>query len=158
MGRPDPPSDGLPGGRTNRVTDLLRPLLTHPIVLVGLGSAVGGVLRYYLGRWVDARAGGGFPWGTFAVNVSGSFVLGVIALLVTERLPPDYRWAYLLLGTGLCGGFTTFSTFEWETFQLVRDGSLGLAAANVAGSVAAGLAGVVLAMTAVYGLFGRPPT
>src|SRR3954469_11127211 len=115
MGRP--PSDELPGGRTCRVTDLLRPLLTRPIVLVGLGSAVGGVLRYYLGRWVDARFGGtGFPWGTFAINVSGSFVLGVIALFVTERLPPEYRWAYLLLGTGLCGGFTTFSTFEWETF------------------------------------------
>ena len=155
MGRPVPPAEG----RANRVTDLLRPFFTHPVVLVGLGSAVGGVLRYYLGRWVDARAGGtGFPWGTFAVNVSGSFVLGVVALLVTERLPPEYRWAYLLLGTGLCGGFTTFSTFEWETFQLVRDGSHWLAAANVVGSVAAGLAGVVLAMTAVYGLFGRPPT
>jgi CrcB protein len=141
------------------VNDALRQLFTHPVVLVGLGSAVGGVLRYYLGQWIDARAGGtGFPWGTFAINVSGSFVLGVVALLVTERLPPDYRWAYLLVGTGLCGGFTTFSTFEWETFQLVRDGSAWLAVANVAGSVLAGFAGVILAVAAVYGLFGRPPT
>jgi CrcB protein len=92
------------------------------------------------------------------VNVSGSFVLGVIALLVTERLPPDYRWAYLLIGTGLCGGFTTFSTFEWETFQLIRDGSLWLALANIAGSVAFGFLGILLAVLAVYGLIGRPPT
>src|SRR5262245_47786024 len=108
MGRPTP--DELPGGRTSRVTEALRHLLIHPVVLVGFGGAVGSLLRYYLGRWIDARAGGsGFPWGTFAINVSGSFILGVVGLLVTERLPPDYRWAYLLLGTGLCGGFTTFS-------------------------------------------------
>jgi CrcB protein len=144
--------------RENRVTELLIALFNHPVVLVGIGGAVGSVLRYYLGRWVDARAGGlAFPWGTFAVNVSGSFVLGVVALLFVERLP-DYRWASLLLGTGLCGGFTTFSTFEWETFQLVRDGSLGLALANIAGSVAFGFLGILLAVLAVYGLIGRPPT
>ncbi|HJZ89413.1 MAG TPA: fluoride efflux transporter CrcB [Gemmataceae bacterium] len=133
--------------------------LNHPIVLVGLGSAVGGILRYYIGRWVDEWAGGtGFPWGTFVINVSGSFVLGVLALLVIERLPPDYRWAYLLLGTGLCGGFTTFSTFEWETYQLVRDGSYWLALANVVGSVVCGFAGILLAVLTVHALFGRPPS
>jgi CrcB protein len=138
--------------------EFLQGVLSHPIVLVGIGSAVGGVLRYYFGRWVDARVGGtGFPWGTFAVNVSGSFILGVLALLLIDRLPPDYRWAYLLLGTGFCGGFTTFSTFEWETFQLVRDGSHWLALANVAGGVACGFVGILLAVAAVYGLVGRPP-
>jgi len=144
--------------RTNRLSDLIRAVLNHPIVLVGFGSAVGGVLRYYLGRWVDERSGAtGFPWGTFAVNVSGSFVLGVIALLVLERLPPDYKWAYLLFGTGLCGGFTTFSTFEWETYQLVRDGSIWLALANVVGSVVCGFVGILLAALIVYGVLGRPP-
>jgi fluoride exporter len=144
--------------RANRLSDFMKVVLSHPIVLVGIGSAVGGVLRYYLGRWVDERFGAtGFPWGTFIVNVSGSFVLGIIALLVIERLPPDYRWAYLLLGTGLCGGFTTFSTFEWETYQLVRDGSLWLALANVFGSVVCGFAGILLAALAVYGVLGRPP-
>jgi fluoride exporter len=132
--------------------------LSHPIILVGLGSAVGGVLRYYLGRWVDAALDGPtFPWGTFVVNVSGSFVLGVIALVVTERLP-DHRWALLLLGTGLCGGFTTFSTFEWEAFQLVRGGSYLVAMAYVAGSVVCGFLGVFLATIALYGLIGRPTT
>jgi len=141
-----------------RMSDLMRVVLNHPIVLVGFGSAVGGVLRYYLGRWVDERFGAtGFPWGTFLVNVTGSFVLGAIALLVLERLPPDYRWAYVLLGTGLCGGFTTFSTFEWETYQLIRDGSMWLALANVVGSVVCGFAGILLAAFAVYGVLGRPP-
>jgi CrcB protein len=145
--------------RAHRLTELLATILGHPIVLVGLGSAVGGVLRYYIGRWVDARAGGtGFPWGTFVINVSGSFVLGVLALLVIERLPPDYRWAYLLLGTGLCGGFTTFSTFEWETYQLVRDGSHWRALANVAGSVVCGFVGILLAVLTVHALLGRPPS
>ena len=139
--------------------DLVIAIATHPIVLVGLGSAIGGVLRYYLSRSINVKLGGPvFPWGTFAVNIAGSFILGMLALLFTERLPPDHRWAYLLLGTGLCGGFTTFSTFEWETFQLVRDGSYWLALANVAGSVVAGFAGVFLAMIAVYGLLGRPTT
>lgn len=137
----------------------LQAVLYHPIVLVGVGSAVGGVSRYYLGRWVDGWLGGtGFPWGTFVINVSGSFILGVLGLLILDRLPPDYRWAYLLLGTGFCGGFTTFSTFEWETFQLVRDGSHWLAVANVVGSVVFGFAGVLLAVVTVYGLAGRPPS
>jgi CrcB protein len=128
-------------------------------VLVGVGGGAGSVLRYYVGRWVDTPlAGTGFPWGTFVVNIAGSFILGLIALLITERLPPDYRWAYLLLGTGLCGGFTTFSTFEWETYQLVRDGSYWLAIANVAGSIACGFLGIIMAVVCVYGLLGRPTT
>jgi fluoride exporter len=153
MGQPEAEPKG------KRVSDLLLAIVSHPIFLVGLGSAVGGVLRYYLGRFVDTGLGGpDFPWGTFAINVSGSFVLGVLALLINERLPPDFRWAYLLLGTGFCGGFTTFSTFEWETFQLVRGGSMWLALGNVFGSVLAGFAGVFLALLVVYGLLGRPTT
>ncbi len=152
MGEPEPA-----GARATRVTDVFWQVVAHPIVLVGLGGAAGSVLRYYLGRWIDVQAGGsGFPWGTFAINVSGSFILGVVGLLVTERLPPEYRWAYLLFGTGFCGGFTTFSTFEWETFKLIRDGSVWLAVANVVGSVVAGMLGVVLAVAAVSALWARP--
>ena len=123
--------------------------LTHPVFLVGLGSATGGILRYYFGRAVDRWTGGGFPWGTFVINAVGSFLLGILALWVLERLPPCHRWAYLLLGTGFCGGFTTFSTFSYEAFKLLRDGSWVSAGGYVIGSVLSGIAGVVLAAVIV---------
>lgn len=117
----------------------------NKMLLVMLGGALGSYLRYGVGRWVGNQPWGqGFPVGTVLINVSGSFILGIVATLVLERMPPEGHGWYLLLGTGFCGGFTTFSTFEWETYRLVRDGSWGLAAANVAGSVAAGFAGVLL--------------
>jgi CrcB protein len=132
-------------------------VLTNPFFLVAVGGAVGSVARYAVGRWVDARLTvGGLPWGTFTVNVVGSFIVGVLALYILERLPPDYRGFYFLLGTGFCGGFTTFSTFEWETFQLVRDGSWGPAGAYVVGSLACGFVGILLAAVVVHGLFGKP--
>ena len=107
------------------------------------GGGVGAALRYALGLWVDERTGPGFPWGTFAVNVAGCFAIGVLATMADEHAwisPP----ARLLLVTGLLGGFTTFSTFGMETWQLVEDGAGWLALANAGGSVVAGVAAVVL--------------
>lgn len=117
---------------------------TSKVAVLSLGGAVGVNARYWLAKWLGEIAWAkGFPLGTFVINVSGSFVLGVVAAMILERLPPGhYNW-YLLLGTGFCGGFTTFSTFEWETFSLVRDGSLWMALVNIAGSVAAGFAALV---------------
>ena len=78
-------------------------------------------------------------------------------MVFLERMAPDHRDWYLLLGTGFCGGYTTFSTFEWETFNLIRDRSWMLAAANVVGSVAAGLGGVVLGVALAGLLFPDRP-
>ncbi len=115
-------------------------LWLQPIVLVGLGSALGGNLRYWLGRWVETQQWpGGLPWGTIWVNLTGSLLLGFLAVWLLERLGPEWRGWYLFLGTGLCGGYTTFSTFEWETLQLIRQGSWPLAVLNVAVSVLGGL-------------------
>ena len=118
---------------------------THPAMLVGIGGAAGSVARYYAGHWLNPTEPGRVPWGTLAVNAGGSFALGLLALLVLERLPEHYRPLYTLLGVGFCGGFTTFSTFEWELFKLLREGSWGVALAYLAASVAAGFIGVLAA-------------
>lgn len=130
-------------------------VIGHPILLVGLGSAVGGVSRYYLGRAVDSRTGSVFPWGTLTINAIGSFVLAVLTFVILERMPHGYRWLYLLFGTGLCGGFTTFSTFSVEIFRLLRDGHHFLAIAYMATSFAAGLLGVLLAVMLVRCCLGK---
>jgi fluoride exporter len=125
----------------------LTSLLANKVVLLAVGGGLGTNARYWLGRWLgEVTWARGFPLGTFVINVTGSFVLGVAAVLILERLPPAHQDWYLLVGTGFCGGYTTFSTFEWETFQLVRDGSLWMALANVAGSVFLGFLGVVMAV------------
>jgi CrcB protein len=127
------------------------------MVLLLLGGAVGTYCRYLLGRWL-----GQHPWaqvfpplGTMVINVSGSFILGFAAVIILERLPPEHQDWYLLIGTGFCGGYTTFSTFEWETFKLVRDGSWWLALANVLGSVVAGFLGVLLGVALAGWFFPR---
>ncbi len=107
--------------------------------LVFLGGGSGAVLRYLvglaLGRWSQS-----FPWGTFAINVGGSLLLGLLFGLTYAREFRHEREIMLLLGTGVLGGFTTFSTFELEGYSLLAGGHGGTAALYLAGSVIAGLA------------------
>ena len=129
----------------------------NKLLLLMVGGALGTLARYGVGRWFDSRPWGqNFPYGTLVINVSGSFLLAVAASVILERMRPEYGHWYLLVGTGFCGGYTTFSTFEWETFRLVRDGSWGLALANVLGSVAAGFLGVVLGVKLTDLVLPRP--
>lgn len=115
---------------------------------VGLGGAVGAVARFAVSRWALARFGAGFPVGTLLVNVSGSFVLGVLAGLVTTRVGLPYG-ARLLLGVGFCGAYTTFSTFAIDTIALAQRPATLAAVGNVlvnnALALAAALVGMVLA-------------
>ncbi|MEY9876951.1 CrcB protein [Streptacidiphilus sp. MAP12-33] len=108
------------------------------VLLVFLGGMLGAPLRYLTDRAVQKRHDSVFPWGTFTVNVVGSSVLGMIACGVARHGWPNN--AGLFVGTGICGGLTTFSTFGYETVRLMSGGALRMAALNVAGSLAAGLA------------------
>ncbi|MGC5360371.1 fluoride efflux transporter CrcB [Streptomyces sp. DT24] len=109
-------------------------------LLVVLGAAVGAPLRYLTDRAVQSRHDSVFPWGTFAVNVAGSLVLGLLTGAVAAGAASSH--VQLLVGTGLCGALTTYSTFSYETLRLAEDGARFHAVANVAASVAAGLGAV----------------
>jgi CrcB protein len=109
-----------------------------PVLLVFLGGMIGAPLRYLTDKAVQARHDSVFPLGTLTVNVVGSFILGALAgAAAAHGLPSSVM---LLLGTGLCGGLTTFSTFSFETVRLLEDGSLAEAGFNALGSLLLGLA------------------
>lgn len=124
------------------------------LLWICLGGAVGTGARYLLSGWLLRLAGPGFPYGTLAVNVIGSFLLGLLmqVSLSTELIPPTLR---LALTTGVMGGFTTYSTFNYETLQLFQDGSWLLGGANlgitVIGCLAAGLLGMIAGRLLVGG-------
>ncbi|MFZ3565887.1 fluoride efflux transporter CrcB [Streptomyces sp. BH097] len=107
------------------------------LLLVIAGAMVGAPLRYLTDRTVQSRHDTVFPWGTFAVNVTGSLILGLVTGAVAAGGASSQ--VQLLLGTGLCGALTTYSTFSYETLRLAEDGARFYAAVNVAGSVVAGL-------------------
>ncbi len=110
---------------------------------VAIAGALGALARYGLGGFIANRYPSGFPLETLVINVTGSFVLGVLFVVLTERFmaSPALRTSLMV---GFVGAYTTFSTFSLETFRLIEDGSLTFAALNVFGSVAAGLLAVYL--------------
>jgi fluoride exporter len=105
-------------------------------LFVAIGSAIGGVFRFALGSWILRQYGSFLPWGTLTINIIGSLLIGLIATAV--RPTP---WRQFLM-VGICGGFTTFSSFSLETLLLMRDGHPGRSLAYVALSVGVCLAGV----------------
>ncbi len=113
-------------------------------VWVALGGAVGAASRFAVAQWAGARWGGTFPWGTFAVNLTGSLAIGlVMTLLLARGADPTYR---LLLVTGFLGGYTTFSAFSIETLALLEARRWEAAALYVGGSVALGLLAAALGL------------
>jgi len=107
------------------------------------GAGLGGLARYLAGTWIMQKFAGRFPLGTFLINVSGSFVIGVLMTLLTERWQPHPNWR-LFLVVGVLGGYTTFSSFEYETYQAVRDGAPWMGLLYMTGSVVLGYFGVWL--------------
>jgi CrcB protein len=117
-------------------------------LLVGLGGALGSNARYWLGHWFKAQPWAqDYFWGTFVINVSGSVLLGLVAALFRDRVGAGF----LLLGTGFCGGYTTFSTFSLEVVEFLQRGRWDLALLYAGTSVLAGLAGFAAVFLLVRG-------
>ena len=113
------------------------------LLLVAIGGALGSVARYLFSTFVLRATGSLFPAGTFAVNAAGCFAFGLIAGAAEQRVavPPEMR-AFLLIG--VLGGFTTFSSYAFESFTLIRDGQLLWASINLAGQVVIGVVGLAV--------------
>ena len=111
------------------------------VLWVGLGGFLGANARYLLGGWIAARMGSVFPYGTFVINITGSFILGLImGTLEGHVLSPAVR---LAMAIGFVGAYTTFSTWTYETIRLIENGSFLPATVNITGSVLVGLLGVM---------------
>jgi CrcB protein len=106
-------------------------------LIVGIGGFMGAIVRYALAIWIGQTWGRSFPLGTFVINVSGSFLIGLLMTLFTERYSFDPAWR-LLFVVGFLGAYTTFSTFEYETGRLIKDSEWFFAAMNVVLSVTVG--------------------
>lgn len=134
----------------------LTALLTHEATAVALGGAAGANARYWLGKWFAVHPWSEhFPLGTVVINISGSLLLGLLSALFLERLPTPQKFWLLLLGTGFCGGYTTFSTFEFETLKLLEAGRWPLALLNVLASVIAGFAAVWFGVAVIRGSMSK---
>jgi CrcB protein len=109
-------------------------------VAISIGAVLGANARYFLGGWLGELLGSGFPYATFVINVTGSLAIGLVLGLAADRIMP--WWWRPGLAIGFLGSYTTFSTFSYETMNLIQDGSYLPALANVGGSVLASLVGV----------------
>ncbi|MGZ6388395.1 MAG: fluoride efflux transporter CrcB [Ktedonobacterales bacterium] len=122
------------------------------VLLVALGGALGASTRYLLGMWIQTRVGPDFPWGTFVINVTGSFLIGIVLGLVNAgTLSAEAR---LFLAVGVLGGYTTFSSFSFETLELLGDGNIQAFLFNAIGQLVAGLLAVYLGIVLSRGLGG----
>jgi CrcB protein len=113
---------------------------------IAIGGALGSVSRYWINGFVSDKIGATFPWGTLVINVVGSFVIGLVGAIASPegRLDPQARkFATQFLMIGVCGGYTTFSSFSWQTLNLLRDGEWRYAGGNI-------LLSVILCMMAVW--------
>jgi CrcB protein len=111
--------------------------------IIGIGGFIGAISRYGLATWIGQQWGRTFPLGTFVINVSGSFLIGLFMTLLAEKFMANPQWR-LLLVVGFLGAYTTFSTFEYETGGLLKDGEIILSTLNVVLSVFVGFAALKL--------------
>lgn len=118
------------------------------ILIVALGGGIGAVTRYAVSLWTAARFGSTFPYGTLLVNVIGCFIIGVFMTLVTEKMVVSPYWR-LLVATGFLGGLTTFSSYSYETFTLLKEAGMVSAFYNIAANLITGFFATWLGIQAV---------
>ena len=133
----------------NEINQHVSPLMNN-ILLIAIGGAFGSVMRYLMSNAVYSLVGRNFPYGTLAVNVLGSFIMGFLFILFLERFATMADSLRALFLIGVLGGFTTFSSFSIETFNLFEGGQMVLGCLNILGSV-----GICLAATALGVLLGK---
>jgi CrcB protein len=121
-------------------------------LLIALGGALGSCTRYEVSAWVASRWGTSFPWGTFLVNVTGSLLIGAFLTFALERTAIDPRWRFFI-AIGFCGGYTTFSTFAWETAKLIEGRNLFYALGNAGGSAIASVLAILVGSALARWLF-----
>jgi CrcB protein len=110
-------------------------------VMVGVGGCLGSILRFWLGSYIASRMGTRFPYGTLVINITGSFLIGLVFALLSARTYWNPNLIYLI-SIGFIGGYTTFSSFEYETFRTIQDGQIGLGILYVALSLFVGFIAV----------------
>jgi CrcB protein len=115
--------------------------------MVGIGGFLGAIARFWVGGYIGQRMGSQFPYGTFVINCSGSFIVGLTITLLAESTHWDPNLRYLI-PIGFVGAYTTFSTFEYETLRALQDGQIMVAALNVGLSVVVGFLAVWLGVVA----------
>jgi CrcB protein len=116
-------------------------------VMVGVGGCLGSILRFWLGSYIGSKMGTRFPYGTLVINITGSFLIGLVFAVLTARTQWSPNWRYLI-PIGFIGGYTTFSSFEYETLRMVQDGQIGMGVLYVAASVVVGFVAVWGGITA----------
>ena len=109
-------------------------------IMIGVGGCAGSIARYMVGNYIGSRLGIRFPYGTFVINMSGSFLIGFILVLLS-RTTASQNWRYLI-PIGFIGAYTTFSTFEWETLRAIQEGTPMIGLLNVGLSVVLGFIAV----------------
>ncbi|MBI5154054.1 CrcB family protein [Candidatus Poribacteria bacterium] len=128
------------------------PKFVVPCLMIAVGGGIGSLARFGLSSWLGGAVGGRFPWGTFAVNIAGAFLLGIVGTMIAERLSGGLEFLRYAVAIGFLGGFTTFSTWEFEAHELFGDGEWLTASINLTASVFLGLIAVRLGVLAARAL------